>query len=144
MRSYFPDVNVWVALAYEGHQHHASAKAWFAKVDGEAVYFCRFTQLGLLRLLTHPSVMREDVRSQTGAWQTYDAFLLDERISFHPEADPEQIESSFRRLTSTGRPFSRQWPDAYLAAFARVAGLTLVTFDRGLRQMAAGNTMLLH
>jgi uncharacterized protein len=144
MKSYFPDVNVWIALAYEGHQHHASATAWFAGLNGGAVYFCRFTQLGLLRLLTHPSVMQEDVRSQTEAWLTYDSFLQDERISFHTEAEPEQVESALRRLTSSGRSFSQQWPDAYLAAFARVAGLTLVTFDRGLRQMAAGNTMLLH
>lgn len=144
MRSYFPDVNVWIALAYEGHQHHASATAWFGRLNGEAVYFCRFTQLGLLRLLTHRSVMREDVRSQTEAWHTYDSFLRDERVSFHAEAEPEQIESAFRKLTSAGRSLSQQWPDAYLAAFARIAGLTLVTFDRGLRQIAAGNTLLLH
>ena len=142
MKSYFPDVNVWIALAYEGHQHHASATEWFARLNQEAVYFCRFTQLGLLRLLTHSSVMREDVRSQTEAWQAYDSFLQDERISFHPEADLEQIEFAFRRLT-TGGSFSKQWPDAYLAAFARVGGLTLVTFDRGLRRMAAGDTLLL-
>jgi toxin-antitoxin system PIN domain toxin len=144
MKSYFPDVNVWIALAYEGHQHHASATAWFAKLNGGAVYFCRFTQLGLLRLLTHPSVMQEDVRSQTEAWLAYDSFLQDERVSFHNEADPEPIESAFRKLTSSSRSLSQQWPDAYLAAFARVAGLTLVTFDRGLRQMAAGNAVLLH
>lgn len=143
MKSYFPDVNVWIALAYEGHQHHASARSWFARLDGETIYFCRFTQLGLLRLLTHPSVMREDVRNQTEAWQTYDSFLQDERVSFHDEADPEQIESSLRRLTSNARSRSQQWPDAYLAAFARAAELTLVTFDRGLRQMSPGNTMLL-
>jgi toxin-antitoxin system PIN domain toxin len=143
MRSYVPDVNVWVALAYEGHQHHMSAKTWFAGLDGEAVYFCRFTQLGLLRLLTHPSVMRDDVRSQTEAWQAYDSFLQDERVSFHTEADPEQIDYAFRKLTSSGRPRSQQWPDAYLAAFARVARLTLVTFDQGLRRLAAGNTVLL-
>lgn len=83
MRSYFPDVNVWIALAYEGHQQDASATNWFARLNQEAVYFCRFTQLGLLRLLTHSSVMREAVRSQTGAWQAYDSFLQAERISFH-------------------------------------------------------------
>jgi len=43
-----------------------------------------------------------------------------------------------------GLAVGAQWRDAYLAAFARVAGLTLVTFDRGLRQMATGNTLLLH
>jgi toxin-antitoxin system PIN domain toxin len=143
MRSYFPDVNVWIALVYEGHQHHASAHARFATLNQEAVYFCRFTQLGLLRLLTHPSVMQEEVLSQIEAWRAYDSFLQDERVSFHPEADPEQMESAFRRLTIRGS-FSQQWPDAYLAAFAQVAGLTLVTFDRGLRRMAAGDTLLLH
>ena len=25
MKSYFPDINVWVALAYRGHQHHPVA-----------------------------------------------------------------------------------------------------------------------
>lgn len=143
MNSYFPDVNVWVALAYEGHQHHASAKAWFTNLDDAPVYFCRFTQLGFLRLLTHPSVMSEDVRSQKESWLIYDSFLQDDRVAFHIEAEPEQIELAFRKLTSGGRSLSQQWPDAYLAAFARVAGLTLVTFDRGLRQMAAGNTLLL-
>jgi toxin-antitoxin system PIN domain toxin len=143
MNSYFPDVNVWLALAYEGHQHHESAAAWFAKLNGETVYFCCFTQLGLLRLLTHPSVMREDVRNQTEAWETYDSFLQDERVSFRIETDPEPVESSLRKLTSNNRSPSQQWPDAYLAAFARAAGLTLVTFDRGLRQMASGNTVLL-
>ena len=144
MKSYFPDVNVWVALAYEGHQHHESATAWFVKLNGETVYFCRFTQLGLLRLITHPSVMRDDVRNQTEAWQVYDFFLRDERVSFRTEDDPEPVESALRKLTSNNRSRSQQWPDAYLAAFARAAGLTLVTFDRGLRQMATGNTVLLH
>ena len=144
MKSYFPDVNVWIALAYEGHQHHTLATAWFVNVDAEPVYFCRFTQLGLLRLLTHPSVMQADVRTQAQAWRTYDAFLQDERISFHDEGEVERTESAFRELTSSGRSLSQQWPDAYLAAFARVAGLTLVTFDRPLRRMAGGNTVLLH
>jgi hypothetical protein len=142
MKSYFPDVNVWIALAYEGHQHHISATAWFVSLTG-AVYFCRFTQLGFLRLLTHPSVMREDVRTQVEAWLVYDSFLQDERVSFHTEVDPERIEFALRRLTSSGRSLSQQWRDAYLAAFARVAGSTLVTFDRGLRQVAADNVVFL-
>ena len=142
MKSYFPDVNVWIALAYDGHEHHASATAWFARLNGGAAYFCRFTQLGLLRLLTHPSVMQEDVRSPAEAWRAYDSFLQDERVLFHTEANPDQLESILRKLTS-GRHFAKQWTDAYLAAFARLAGLTLVTFDRGLSRMAAGNTVLL-
>lgn len=143
MRSFFPDVNVWVALAYEGHQHHISAADWFAALNGESVYFCRLTQLGFLRLLTHPSVMRGDVRSQAEAWLAYDLFLRDARVSFCSEPDAAQVESALRKLTSSKRSSANQWPDAYLAAFAEVAALTLVTFDRGLRRMADGNTLLL-
>ena len=28
--SLFPDINVWVALTYEGHSHHSNAAEWFA------------------------------------------------------------------------------------------------------------------
>jgi hypothetical protein len=34
--------------------------------DDEQFLFCRFTQLGLLRLLTTESVMGKDVRTMTG------------------------------------------------------------------------------
>jgi hypothetical protein len=27
--SLFPDINVWVALTYEGHAHHRTAAMWF-------------------------------------------------------------------------------------------------------------------
>src|SRR6266852_5402594 len=106
MRSFFPDVNVWIALAYDGHQHHASATAWFTRLRKETVYFCRFTQLGFLRLITHPSVMREDVRNQAEAWLAYDLFLSDERVSFHAEPDHGQLESILRTLTSNRRSSS--------------------------------------
>lgn len=143
MRSFFPDINVWIALAYEGHEHHRAAAVWFAGLDGEVAYFCRLTQLGFLRLLTHPSVMGRDLRSQVEAWRAYDLLQSDERVSFHDEADAEQVESVLRRLTSGGRPSSKQWLDAYLAAFARSAGLTLVTFDRGLRNLSGNSSVLL-
>jgi predicted nucleic acid-binding protein len=87
--------------------------------------------------------MQEDVRSQTEAWDVYDSFLLDERVSFHAEVDPGQNDSALRKLTYNSRSLSQQWPAAYLTAFARVSGLTLVTFDRGLRRMAARDTILL-
>jgi len=143
MNSYFPDVNVWIALVYEGHQHHAIAADWFSGLSRKTAVFCRFTQISFLRLLTHPSVMSRDVRSQAGAWSIYDILLEDERVSFAEEYDSQQVESAFRRLTSSRHSFSKQWPDAYLAAFAQAAGLTLVTFDRGLLQMFGQDGLLL-
>ena len=54
---YLPDVNVWVALAVDGHPHHAIAKRWFERLGQESLLFCRVTEMGLLRLLTNEHVM---------------------------------------------------------------------------------------
>jgi hypothetical protein len=34
--SYSPDINVWVALTYEGHVHRGIAAAWFDTLPSEA------------------------------------------------------------------------------------------------------------
>ncbi len=143
MESYFPDINAWVALAYRGHQHHAVAAAWFERLGGEPVCFCRFTQLGFLRLLTHPAVMRQEVKTQLEAWEAYDLLAGDPRVIFYPEPNPDDVGSELRALTSAGRFAPNQWPDAYLAAFAKVAGLTLVTFDRALSKLVGKDVLLL-
>jgi len=31
---YLPDINVWLALAFEVHEHHKTARTWFEK-EGE-------------------------------------------------------------------------------------------------------------
>jgi len=143
MKSYFPDINVWVALAYRGHQHHAVAASWFEGLKNEALYFCRITQLGFLRMLTHPVVMRDEVKSQREAWEIYDLLLRDSRVAFYSEPDPEDVGRELRALTTSARFAPQQWPDAYLAAFAKVAGLTLVTFDRALSKLAREDVLLL-
>ena len=67
--SLFPDINVWIALSYEGHAHHATAVKWFTTLDQDwSLIFCRFTQLGLLRLLTAEAVMGDEVMTQPEAW----------------------------------------------------------------------------
>jgi hypothetical protein len=59
-------------------------------------------------MLTHPSVMGEDVRNQKESWLIYDSFLQDDRVSFDIEAEPQQIESAFRRFTLGGRSLAQQ------------------------------------
>lgn len=130
--SLFPDINVWVALTYEGHAHHTIAVDWFSTVDeGASLIFCRFTQLGLLRLLTAGAVMGDEVMSQPEAWTAYDRWQQDERVDFMDE--PPGLEQRFRTLTRLRHPATKDWADSYLAAFAATGQLTLVTFDRALR-----------
>jgi toxin-antitoxin system PIN domain toxin len=143
MKSYFPDINVWIALSYEAHVHHLPAKQWFDGITGSAAYFCRFTQLGFLRLLTHPSVMRDALKSQQQAWRAYDLLNHDQRALFLAEPDTEALDPVFRKFTAGDRPHTKQWPDAYLAAFARATELVLVTFDRSLGRLVTPNVLLL-
>ena len=140
-KSLFPDINVWVALTYEGHTHHSNAANWFATLSPDATLaFCRFTQLGLLRLLTTAAVMRDEVMTQPKAWGTYDRWLEDPRVEFVNE--PPEIEVRFRALTRFRQPATKDWADSYLAAFATAGQLTLVTFDRGLRSKAESSILL--
>lgn len=138
----FPDINVWVALTYDGHVHHAVAARWFSSLRPDArLFFCRFTQLGLLRLLTAEAVMGpREVLSQTAAWQTYDRWLEDARISFLEE--PPGLERLFREVSRQRRPAPKDWADSYLSAFAAGSQLTLVTFDRALSRKGRHSVLL--
>ena len=139
--SLFPDINVWVALTYEGHIHHSNAAEWFAGLSQDAGFvFCRFTQLGLLRLLSARAVMNDEVMTQPQAWAAYDRWLTDPRVEFVDE--PADTETPFRALTRLRQPATKDWADSYLAAFATVSQLTLVTFDRGLRSKAKSAIVL--
>src|SRR5258707_3959958 len=126
----FPDVNVWVALTYGGHEHHDVARTWFDALDPDVrVCYCRFTQISLLRLLTTAAVMRTDeVMTQVEAWAAYEHWKEDDRVLFLEE--PPNVEASFRALTRQPHPNAKNSADAYLAAFATVLGMQLVTFDR--------------
>jgi uncharacterized protein len=138
---YFPDINVWIALTWDGHVHHRRAAAWFTEIDNDGrLFFCRFTQLGLLRLLTSEAVMGPDVMTQRGAWLAYDRFIEDERIGFLDE--PVDLEGRFRSMTRLRHPAPKDWADSYLAAFAAASDLTLVTFDVALRSKAARVVLL--
>jgi toxin-antitoxin system PIN domain toxin len=132
LRSFlFPDVNVWLAFVYERHIHHSSAFAWFSALkDEDRACFSRFTQVSLLRLLTTEAVMRTDVMSQIQAWSACDRLLEDGRIVLIDE--PAGTEPGFRALSQSKRSSTKEWADAYIAAFAKAARMTLVTFDRGL------------
>jgi toxin-antitoxin system PIN domain toxin len=126
----FPDVNVWLALTWEGHAHHAIARAWFEGLDVTTrLGFCRFTQISLLRLLTTQAVMGPELMTQAEAWTAYDRWMQDSRILFLDE--PANVEPVFRSESRRTRSESKGWADAYLAAFATIAEMKLVTFDRG-------------
>jgi uncharacterized protein len=129
--SYLNDINVWVALVYDGHAHHSAVLEWFDSLDTGQARFCRLTQLGLLRILTNQRVMGAEVLGQRAAWATYDKLRQDSRVAFQEEVP--QVESVLRVLTEGSRPETSIWADAYLAAMGASSGLTVATLDRGFR-----------
>jgi predicted nucleic acid-binding protein len=77
--------------------------------------------------------MGQDVLSQRAAWQVYDRTAQDARVAFLSE--PARVEPEFRRLTQSSHPATNVWPDAYLAAVASTAGLSVATLDRAFVKM---------
>jgi toxin-antitoxin system PIN domain toxin len=131
----FLDANVWLALLWNRHVHAERARSWFERASEEQFVFCRFTQLTVLRLLTTEKIMGSGTKSMSQAWGVWDRIWADDRISFL--AEPEAIEKEFRSHTHLHTRSPKVWADAYLLAFASVAGLKLVTFDQALRSRGA-------
>ena len=126
---YLLDVNVWIALAFDTHVHHAVANVWFEGVPSGLFFFCRMTQQGFLRLATDSRVLQAEAVPLSKAWQMYDKILRDRRVSYSGE--PAGVESIWRSFTQ-GETFTpKVWNDAFLAAFARSAGYELITLDKG-------------
>ncbi len=74
--------------------------------------------------------MGDDVATQAGAWHIYDLFYENGRTFFADE--PKNVEDVLRKRTMKGESSTKEWADAYLATFAELAGLQLVTFDKAL------------
>jgi len=125
---YLPDVNFWLALSFQSHAHHLSAKTWMGSAALQSCCFCRVTQMGFLRLATNRKAFPVDVLSMSDAWIAFDELLSDNRVAFADE--PPQIEREWRVATQRQTFSTNVWTDAYLAAFAHEAGLEIVTFDR--------------
>ena len=137
-----PDVNVWLALAFEVHAHHRTASAWFDSVGGGTALWCRVTQQGFLRLASNPSVFGAEALTLRDAWSCYDALSGDERTGFVAEASG--LERLWREYASSRTYSPKVWTDAYLVAFAASAGLTMVTFDRAIGSYARSRPVVLH
>ncbi len=131
------DLNVWLALSDDGHQHNEVAWAWLdGLADDSALVFSRYTQIGLLRLLTNTAVMGGRALTLRQAWAVYDGWVKDPRVEFYLE--PRNVDAAFRRATEqfAGQIASKWVGDCWLLAFAEAAQARLVTFDQALCEFA--------
>ncbi|ADV84056.1 TA system VapC family ribonuclease toxin [Terriglobus saanensis] len=138
--SLFPDVNVWLALTGETHEHSRPAQIWYGTLISETLLFCRMTQLGFLRILTNKTAMQADVKTNLQALRIYQQWIQTDGARYREE--PDNMEAAFASIASTTASSPKLWNDAYLSAFAVTAGLRLVTFDRALARRTSGSILL--
>jgi toxin-antitoxin system PIN domain toxin len=123
------DANVWLALAAEAHAHHDRAQAYWNDEAATLAAFCRVTQLAFLRHLTNKTIMGEHYLTPRAAWRKCGDFLALPEVKLLQE--PPGLTEQLGRYCELGRTSPNLWTDAYLAAFAKCAGLRLVSFDTG-------------
>jgi len=137
MTSFFPDVNVWLALSVATHSHSSAAWEWMRTLPSESqLLFSRYTQLGLMRLLTNDSVMGEETLTLRRAWAVFDRWLADPRVALYP--DPRNVDPQFRKATMpfASKPASKWVGDCWVLASAAGNLATLVTLDKALFELA--------
>ena len=84
---HLPDINFWLALTFQSHENHVSAKAWMNSAARQSCCFCRVTQMGFLRLATNRKVFLLDALPINEAWRVYDQLLSDVRVVFAEESE---------------------------------------------------------
>jgi uncharacterized protein len=128
------DVNLLMALLWENHEHHQSARAWLRRVTDFAT--CPVSQLGFARVSSHPLLGYS--MSPDQAFGVLRRFLSDSRHRFVPD----DLSCEDRVVRTNLMAGANQVTDHYLVALARQHGLTLATFDEPLARAFAGESDL--
>jgi len=141
---YLPDINFWLALNVPSHAHHARVMEWAGNNTAFTLYFCRYTQQGLLRLSTTAavtSIYGEKPLTNRTALKRMGELLDDPRVHFAPE--PADLYTQWSALADVSTSSPKLWMDAYLAAFAMAGGFRLITIDKGFKQFKGLNALVL-
>ena len=128
------DVNLLMALLWENHEHHQTARPWLRSVASFAT--CPVAQLGFARVSSHPLLGYS--MSPEQAFSVLRRLLGDPRHRFVP--DDLSCEDRVLRTDLMGG--ANQVTDHYLVALARQHHLSLATFDEPLARTFAGETGL--
>src|ERR1044072_8690233 len=133
-RKILPDINIWIAYCVRAHPHHALVMKQWGTLEEVDLFFCRVTQMGLLRILTQPKAMGPSVLNGKAAWELFERLVDEQQVRFQHEADG--TERFFREYTNDEDFSFKRWTDAYLAAFARSQGMGVLTLDKGFQNLS--------
>ena len=90
---------------------------------------------------TNKAIMGDQVLSPAAAWKKLQQFLALPEVNCL--AEPPGLDERLGDFCNLGRTSPNLWTDAYLAAFARCAGLRLVTFDQGFSRFKGLELLIL-
>lgn len=126
------DSNVWLALTFSAHPHHALAKELFAETNHQnPACFCQATQQSFLRLATTPAILRA---YGAEGFTNQDAAELIKTLTALPAVrtleEPSGLKSPWLQLSMLPSASPKVWMDAYLATFAIRHNAQFVTLDR--------------
>ena len=116
------DVNVLIAGVWKTHSRHAQAQSWLRA--GE-LFVCPITELGFLRISSHPKAIGADMDAAREALGRFAAHWKVGRI-------PDDLPALASHPKKSG-----QVTDHYLADLAGRHGLKLATFDADLKHPSA-------
>lgn len=132
MKAALLDLNILTALLWPAHEHHEAAHRWFGTRANARWATCPLTQLGFVRIVSHPAFSRDALAPAEAVT------LLAENLA-HPAhefwTDRLQVPAAVRSMLP-GLHGYRQLTDAYLLALADRRKGVFATFDRGLRTLA--------
>jgi len=139
------DVNIWVALSFQTHPAHAEAKVAFESATSEApAVFCRATQQSFLRLVTTLAIQKcygSERIGNTLAWDRWKYLAAMPQVLFLGE--PPGLQTHWSAYAQSELPAPKRWMDAYLAAFARAYGISLLTLDNDFLDFEALDVQVL-
>jgi len=84
--------------------------------------------------------MGDEALTLRACWQIFGRWAGTGQVRWAIE--PPELEEALRARTTANSIAPKVWTDAYLAAFAETANLTLVTFDKALAEKAKGALLL--
>lgn len=125
------DVNVLVALFWEGHNDHASAQQWFKENERRGWATCPITQAAFVRIVSNPSFSEEAV-SPVEAVALLEEALDRSTHEFWPDHLSFAEAAAYLRPDLSGH---KQITDAYLLGLAIHHQAKLATFDKPLASL---------
>ena len=127
------DANALIALCWSGHDHHASALAWFKANSRQGWATCALTQAAFVRVILQPAFSGE-------ALEAGNIIELLARSTAHPRHHYFAIDFDMRAVQATctgGLLGHRQITDAWLLTTAIRHRAKLATFDAGIASLLA-------